>query len=188
MSYFLRNFLDTCGISTDDPLFQGLCTVSIKSGAIVDPAGNVAKALMSAMQVACPISSLCMHALDFSLPPNLLLAAFNASLVSYSFDCENVQCSWCFASTAHLQLPTSAHGTKDDERATSDRNQFHLDFVLNDCAPFPCDGLAIVADIDLENHTVHMVCPDMSGWELWESEVRSCVRCANNMNSATIST
>jgi hypothetical protein len=172
VSYFLRGYLDTCQISTADPLYRGLCTVSIKNGAIVDPMGNVAKALMSAMQVTCPLESLCLHALDHSLPPRLLLAGFNASLVSISFDGRSGQCSWCSHATVRLQEPNTAGGS-DGHIGSSDHHCFELDFVLNDSSPIPCDGLGIVADVDLGNHCVHIVCADLSGWELWENEVWS---------------
>ena len=164
VSYFLRDYLRLCQVSVTDDIYKGLCSVSIKNGAIVDPLGYIPHALATSMQIACPLDQACLRVLGQAMPPRLLLAAFNAALVGISFD---NQPSGGQISTVRLRLPSQPREMPNDalEETTDMGNKLlSLAFILDDRSPAPCVGLGIVADVDFTERCMHIIGTE---FELW---------------------
>lgn len=117
--------------------------IQIRGGAVVDPLGALAVALVSQAPVSVPFSEIVFATLPVSgdLAPRLMLAAFNASLVGMLVlpDDNSVALS-----TARLRHPSAV--------------EFEITYA-SEVPVVPCAGMAIVRAVDVANQRVLLSTP-----------------------------
>jgi len=130
---------------------QGI-SVSIKNGSLIDPNGVLALSMLALRPLSVPMSAVSLRSAVTDIPPRLLLAAVNASLVGI------------LANDSVNNPPTVVRlgtASSTDGDATAGRGGgFACDldcssrFVLQ-----PCVGVGIVRDVDLAARCLHVISP-----------------------------
>jgi len=173
MSYFLRQSPELN--VTSEPL-----SVWIKSGALTDPEGAVASALLHSLEFSQPIKRLCLHTIGTMVSPRLLLAAFNAALVGvtpssmlHDYD-TSLHDSTCSTVKLKISRDSSASQSTGPSLGEPIFDRYSLDFLMDSDVPIPCAALGIVSDVDLLNSCVHLITP-LSEQELYSDSQQSGV-------------
>lgn len=156
ISYFLYNnqYLNGIGnASTSVP-------IHIRNGACVDSAGHLPTALMYLTEESVAISQSCFHLIGSTIPPRLLLAAFNVSIVGITTSPTQMNSQENYRTT-RLQVPNEVFGI-DATSNTTATNTICLNYEMNESSLhlLPCEGLGIISDFDLQRSIVHIITPE----------------------------
>lgn len=166
ISYFLYNnpyLKEVTDLSPTPP-------IHIRNGVCVDYLGHIPTALMHSYEEAVPISKTCFHLIASTIPPRLLLAAFNVSLVGITTSLieslphvqgDRIQASY---RTTQLHVPDEVMSlvTQSDNSMMSMRHPIQLHYEMNESSLhlLPCNCLGIISDFDLQQSIVHIITPE----------------------------
>jgi polynucleotide 5'-kinase involved in rRNA processing len=122
--------------------------VQIRNGAIVDPLGAVAVALVSQTPIIIPFERIVWATLPLcgDLPPRLLLAALNASLVGILV----------LPEVHSDELPSASRSRKRLRHPTE--GEFEITYAT-DVPTAPCVGMGIVRAVDMKNQRLILTSP-----------------------------
>mmetsp|Transcript_1689 Transcript_1689/g.1839 ORF Transcript_1689/g.1839 Transcript_1689/m.1839 type:complete len:916 (-) Transcript_1689:12-2759(-) len=150
----------------------------IRRGALVDIGGAIAIATMGAAPLSVHISQVVLKLQCGDIPPRLVLAAMNASIVGILCRDHLPPGSSGSVQTVKLKMPSLACNESYDYEEESDTDEqinsrvdqkkedIHIEIdydgdneVTSNAHPLPCIGLGIVRAIDIQKQLIYLITP-----------------------------
>lgn len=135
---------------------RGAPAVSIKNGSLIDPQGVVAAGMLALPTLSVPLSAVSLRSAVTDIPPRLMLAAMNASVVGILANDPdtNPPCTVRLAQRRGVE----GHSAAAPVAPGADCGAFSVDcaarFVLQ-----PCVGVGIVRGVSLERQRLFLTAP-----------------------------